>query len=110
MHGHDKKQKNCKEDHFEEAQKDRCMNKNTRIFFFRLVVVGLLLITAMVLYYIGKSHDLILENKAITSGSVSYEEAPSIRVFIDNLDPILVMSGFANKAVIVGSKHTLRAE
>ncbi|MBL6989865.1 MAG: hypothetical protein ISR65_08805 [Bacteriovoracaceae bacterium] len=81
-----------------------------RMKLFQLGLVLTFIAIGSILFYVGKGHDLILENKLITIGPVTYKAAPSIKLIIDDQKAIPVNSGFANKAFVVGASHSLKAQ
>lgn len=85
---------------------------NKKRLVIRLVLLALLAATGSLLFYLGKEHIILLDNKAAEIGGTRYEAAKYVRVTI-NGDRKKTMELNSGERVIVkisGPSHYIKAE
>lgn len=79
-------------------------------FIVNLGLVLLLLIISIFLYNSGKGYDLLLDNQTVVLGGIEYEAKGTVRVYIDNQDPLDLWIDDRDVSSVMGKEHTIRVE
>ena len=85
-------------------------NINKKRLVIRLALVALLVLLCFVLYYIGKEHEVLLDNKNVTIEGREYQEIPYMNVVVDG-DEDKALEFYAGDRDVVklkGPSHTLK--
>lgn len=85
-------------------------NINKKRLVIRLALVALLVLLCFVLYYIGKEHEVLLDNKNVTIEGREYQEIPYMSVVVDG-DEDKALEFYAGDRDVVklkGPSHTLK--
>lgn len=79
---------------------------------YRSIAIGLVIILAVILFWIGKGHSFLLDNKDITLNGKTYPASDLIQVTIDKQKPIQVRSGTRKQtpSPVAGPWHTIMVE
>lgn len=84
---------------------------NRKRLVIRGVLIVLLVVLCFALYYAGKEHEILLDNKAADIDGVHYEPLEYVRVSVkSNVKPITLSSGERGAVKISGPRHTIKAE
>jgi hypothetical protein len=73
-------------------------------------LVLLLVLLGFWLYHIGKGFDLLVDNKTITIGDVTYRATSTVRVSIDGSEPLVLTKRGRDVISVVGYVHVIRVE
>jgi len=76
----------------------------------RLAALVVVIVISVLLYTTGKSHTLIIDNKAVMVAGTQYEPLPFARVRIKGMEPLEFMPRDRDKVDLKGSHHTLTVE
>ncbi len=85
---------------------------NKKRLVIRLVLLSLLIVIGFFLYYYGKEHEILLDNKTVEINGQSYEAAEFVRITI-NGDAGKAIELYAKERDLVkvtGPKHTIKVE
>jgi hypothetical protein len=84
----------------------------TKRTLYRGSAIGLVIILAVILFWIGKGHNFLFDNKEITLNGKTYPALELIQVAIDGQDAIQVRSGMRKqiKSPVAGPWHTITVE
>lgn len=84
----------------------------TKRIVYRSIAIGLVLILAVVLFWIGKGHSFLFDNKEITLNGKTYPALDLMQVTIDKQKPIQVRSGTRKQTQnpVAGPWHTITVE
>ena len=79
---------------------------------YRTIAVVIILLFACFLFWIGKGHSLLFDNKDMTANGKSYKAAGTMRVTVDEQKPVLVKSGKRArlKDPVKGPWHSIKVE
>lgn len=83
-------------------------NVNKKRLVIRLVLVALLILLCFVLFYMGKEHEVFLDNKTVTIDGVKYEEIAYMNVIVDGDedDSVEFYAGDRDIVKLQGPKHS----
>lgn len=56
---------------------------NQKKLFIRLALIALLVLICLALFYFGREHDVLIDNRTVTIGGVEYKEIEYINVVVD---------------------------
>lgn len=76
-----------------------------RTFWFRLAAIGLVLIFAVFLFFIGKQHTVLLDNKTVTVNGAEIRALQLVEIKIDKLDSMELAARDRDKEEVTGQKH-----
>ena len=85
---------------------------NKKRLVIRLVLLSLLIVIGFFLYYYGKEHEILLDNKTVEINGKSYEAAEFVRITI-NGDAGKAIELYAKERDVVkvtGPNHTIKVE
>lgn len=85
---------------------------NKKRLVIRIVLLLMLVAFGFLLFYIGKEHELLLDNKSVAIGGKSYAAAEFMRITI-NGDEKKTIELYANErdiAKVSGPRHTIKVE
>lgn len=85
---------------------------NKKRLVIRLVLLSLLIVFGFFLYYYGKEHEILLDNKTVEINGKSYEAAEFVRITI-NGDAGKAIELYAKERDVVkvtGPNHTIKVE
>ena len=79
---------------------------------YRIIALTGILVLAVVLFFIGKGHTLLLDNQDITINGSSYKATHAINVMINDQKTVLVKAGKRKKAddLVAGPWHRITIE
>ena len=85
-------------------------NKKRRVI--RLILVFALIMIGFLLYYYGKEHEILLDNKTVEINGRSYEAAEFARITVngDEMKALELYSNERNLVKVAGPKHTFKVE
>ena len=85
------------------------MKKRT---LYRVLALGCIVLLSIFLFWIGKGHTLLLDNKDVTIDGKSYAALNSLRVTINKQEPVALRSGMRKlpKNMVAGPWHTIKVE
>lgn len=85
------------------------MGKRT---IYRLLAIIAIIVIACCLYWQGKGHTILLDNKEISLNGTSYKAAGHVNVSVDGKKEILVKSGSRKKlkGAVSGPWHSITVE
>lgn len=73
-------------------------------------LVLLLVVISIFLYNSGKGYDLLLDNQTVTLGGIEYEAKGTVRVYIDNQEPLDLWIDDRDVSSVMGKEHTIKVE
>jgi hypothetical protein len=73
-------------------------------------LVLLIVIISIFLYNSGKGYDLLLDNQTVILGGIEYPAKGTVRVYIDNQDPLDLWIDDRDVSSVMGKEHTMRVE
>jgi hypothetical protein len=79
----------------------------TRTFWFRFVAILIILVFAVVLFFIGKQHTVLIDNKTVTVGGQEIRALQLVEIQIDNKDPLELAARDRDKEDVTGQKHSV---
>ena len=84
----------------------------TRRTQYRLIALALVIVLAGFLFWIGKGHTLLLDNKEVKREGQKYKPERLVQVIINDQEPVEVKSGMrkAAKDVVAGPWHSIKIE
>lgn len=82
---------------------------NTKRLVIRIVLLALLLALCAFLFYIGKEHDVMLDNKTVTISGQEYKEIPYMTVIVDGDEEreMEFSAGDRDALKLQGPKHSM---
>ena len=85
-------------------------NVNKRRFVIRIALVVLLVLLCFGLYYIGKEHDVYVDNKTVTIDGREYREIEYLALVVngDEKDSVEYFAGDRDVLKLQGPNHTLK--
>lgn len=85
---------------------------NKKRLVIRLILFSLLIVLSFVLFYFGKEHEILFDNKTVDIDGKTYEAAKYVRVTVDgDENGSLELSAKDRDMVKVkGPKHTIKVE
>jgi len=78
-----------------------------RIFVMRVVAILLVLLLAVMLFFIGKQHTVLLDNKTITVNGEEIKAMKMVEVQVDKQKPLEFVPRDRDKVDVVRQKHTI---
>ena len=86
------------------------VNKKRRLI--RLVLVFALIIMGFLLYYYGKEHEILFDNKTVEINGQSYEAAEFVRITVngDEMKALELYSNERDLVKVTGPKHAVKVE
>ncbi|GAK60964.1 hypothetical protein U27_00862 [Candidatus Vecturithrix granuli] len=84
----------------------------TRRTWYRLIALAFVVVLAVFLFWIGKGHTLLLDNKEIKRDGQKLKAERLVQVIINDQEPVEVKSGIrkAAKDVVAGPWHSIKIE
>ncbi|MBG0766038.1 DUF6672 family protein [Sphaerochaeta halotolerans] len=79
----------------------------TRTFWFRFVAILIILVFAVVLFFIGKQHTVLIDNKTVTVGGQEIRALQLVEIQIDNKDSMELAARDRDKEDVTGQKHSV---
>nr|WP_321261783.1 DUF6672 family protein [uncultured Sphaerochaeta sp.] len=79
----------------------------TRIFWFRLIAIVVILIFAVFLFFIGKQHTVLLDNKTVTVEGQEIRALQLVEIQINKLQPMELAARDRDKEDVTGQKHSV---
>ncbi|MDR1621762.1 MAG: hypothetical protein LBS00_05250 [Synergistaceae bacterium] len=76
----------------------------------RTVALVLVLLLSAWLFYIGREHQVLLDNKTIEAGGQSFRALAFVKVSVAGKNPVELMPRDRDAATAVGPRFTVRAE
>ena len=85
---------------------------NKKRLVIRLVLLALLVVLCFLLYYYGKQHEILLDNKTAEIGGQTYEAAELVRITIngDASKPTVLNAKERTLVKVTGPRHTIKVE
>lgn len=85
-------------------------NVNKRRLVIRIALVVLLVLLCFGLYYIGKEHDVYVDNKTVTIDGKEYQEIEYLALVVngDEKDSVEYFAGDRDVLKLQGPNHTLK--
>lgn len=85
-------------------------NVNKRRLVIRIALVALLVLLCFGLYYMGKEHDVYLDNKTVTIDGKEYQEIEYLALVIDGNEEgsVEYYSGDRDVVKLQGPNHTIK--
>ena len=85
-------------------------NVNKRRLVIRIALVVLLVLLCFGLYYIGKEHDVYVDNKTVTIDGREYQEIEYLALVVngDEKDSVEYFAGDRDVLKLQGPNHTLK--
>lgn len=78
-----------------------------RIFLMRLIAIVVVLLFAMVLFFIGKQHTVLLDNKTITVNGEEIKALKMVEVQVNKLEALEFVPRDRDKVEVTRQKHTI---
>jgi 16S rRNA G966 N2-methylase RsmD len=78
-----------------------------RTFWFRSIAIFIILVFAVFLFFIGKQHTILLDNKTVTVGGKEINALQLVEVQINNLEPMELAARDRDKEEVTGQKHSV---
>ncbi|MCB5253448.1 MAG: hypothetical protein LHW51_10795 [Candidatus Cloacimonetes bacterium] len=78
-----------------------------RIFLMRLIAIVVVLLFAMVLFFIGKQHTVLLDNKTITVNGEEIKALKMVEVQVNKLESLEFVPRDRDKVEVTRQKHTI---
>ena len=84
----------------------------TRRTLYRLIALAVVVVLAVLLFWIGKGHTLLLDNKEVKRDGQKYKAERLVQIIINDQEPVEVKSGMrkAAKDVVAGPWHSIKIE
>lgn len=84
----------------------------TRRTWYRLIALAFVVVLAVFLFWIGKGHALLLDNKEIKRDGQKLKAERLVQITINDQEPVEVKSGIrkAAKDVVAGPWHSIKIE
>ena len=79
----------------------------TRTFWFRFIAIVVILIFAVFLFFIGKQHTVLLDNKTVTIEGQEIRALQLVEIQINKLEPMELAARDRDKEEVTGQKHTV---
>ena len=76
----------------------------------RITLIVVLILIGISLYTIGKEHKVLIDNKGISIGGITYNADTTYKVWVDNLEIGLLEKGERNVAKVAGTSHKIVIE
>lgn len=85
---------------------------NKKRLVIRLVLLALLVALGFLLYYYGKEHEVLLDNKTVNIGGQTYEAAEFVRITVngDTDKQIELYAKERDMVKVTGPRHTIKVE
>ena len=85
---------------------------NKKRLVIRLVLLELLVALGFLLYYYGKEHEVLLDNKTVNIGGQTYEAAEFVRITVngDTDKQIELYAKERDMVKVTGPRHTIKVE
>ncbi len=78
-----------------------------RIFLMRLLAIVVVLLFSVLLFFIGKQHTVLLDNKTITIDGVEIQALKMVEVGVDKFEPLEFYPRDRDKVDVTRQKHTI---
>ena len=79
----------------------------TRIFWIRFVAILVILVFSVLLFFIGKQHTVLLDNKTVTIEGEEIRALRLVEIQINNLEPMELAARDRDKEEVTGQKHSV---
>lgn len=73
----------------------------------RLIAIVIILLIGMMLFFIGKQHTILLDNKTITINGEEIKALKMVEVQVDKLDSLEFVPRDRDKVAVTRQKHTI---
>jgi hypothetical protein len=85
---------------------------NKKRLVVRIVLLALVILLGFVLFYIGKEHEVLIDNKTVTIEGKEYEAADYIVITVngDEDNAVELYEGERDAVRVAGMKHTFKVE
>lgn len=85
---------------------------NKKRLVIRLVLLSFLIVFGFFLYYYGKEHEILLDNKTVEINGKNYEAAEFVRITVngDAAKQIELYAKERDLVKVTGPKHTIKVE
>jgi len=78
-----------------------------RTFLMRLIAIVIILLFSVMLFFIGKQHTVLLDNKTITVNGEEIKALKMVEVQVNKLDSLEFVPRDRDKVVVTRQKHTI---
>lgn len=78
-----------------------------RTFLMRLVAIVIVLLFSVMLFFIGKQHTVLLDNKTVTVNGVEIQALKLVEVQVNKLDSLEFYPRDRDKADVTRQKHSI---
>ncbi len=79
----------------------------TRTFYFRSLAILIILIFAVFLFFVGKQHTVLLDNKTVSVEGQEIRALQLVEVQVNDLDPMELAARDRDKEEVTGQKHSV---
>ncbi|MGH0053487.1 MAG: DUF6672 family protein [Sphaerochaetaceae bacterium] len=79
----------------------------TRTFWFRLAAILVILLLSVFLFFIGKQHTVLLDNKTVTVDGQEIRALQLVEVQVNNLDSLELAARDRDMEEVTGQRHTV---
>ncbi|MEA4859683.1 hypothetical protein SDC9_63602 [bioreactor metagenome] len=77
----------------------------TRTFWIRTAAIALILVFSVFLFFIGKQHTVLVDNKTVTVNGVEVKALQLVEVQVNSLDSLELAARDRDKFDVTGQKH-----
>jgi len=77
----------------------------TRTFLIRTAAIALILVFSVFLFFIGKQHTVLVDNKTVTVNGVEVKALQLVEVQVNSLDSLELAARDRDKFDVTGQKH-----
>lgn len=79
----------------------------TRRNGYQLIAIGVVLLIGVLMFFVGKQHVILLDNKTLEDNGKTYQALSIVEVQVNKGEPIELGPRDRDKADVMGQKHTI---